>query len=330
MSCNNGLFPSVWSRRSGAVRLAMVSLLAFGLTACRSDRTDPAPPTAADRLVLTSFHPMHVMAMNVVQGVPGIRLENLTGPQTGCLHDYQLTPQDRKRIEDAWVFVANGGGMEKFLDKVVAHDTSLRLVDASRGMDLIRNAFVGDGHADHGHVDSGHAEEEFNPHVWVSVSGAIQQVRNLADQFAALDTAHAGQYRANADAYIRRLDTLRSQMHAALDPFKGSKIITFHEAFPYFAREFGLEIAAVIEREPGSEPSAAELAQTIEIVRQHKVKALFAEPQYPAKAAQTVAQETGVPVRVLDPAVNGDASPDSYLRTMRANLAVLEESLAKP
>lgn len=304
-------------------RLLAAAALSLSLLGCKPDKP---PAVEQEKLVLASFHPMHVMALNVLRGVPGIRLENMTGPQTGCLHDYQLTPADRKRIDDAWVFVVNGGGMEKFLDKVLAQDTGLKVVDASHGMELIGNEFVGSGHD--GHEQGDHGDEgEFNPHVWVSISGAIEQVRRIAEQFAALDTAHAALYRANAEAYILRLDTLRTEMHAALDPFKGSRIITFHEAFPYFAREFGLQIAAVIEREPGSEPSAAELAQTIGIVRQHKVKALFAEPQYPAKAAETVARETGIPVRILDPAVNGDADPDSYLRTMRANLSVLREAL---
>jgi len=85
----------------------------------------------------------------------------------------------------------------------------------------------------------------------------------------------------------------------------------------------------VIEREPGSEPSAAELARTVEIVKSHKVKALFAEPQYPAKAARTVARETGIPVRTLDPAVSGPLAPDAYLKAMERNLAVLREALSQ-
>jgi zinc transport system substrate-binding protein len=329
------MFGGSWRSAQGVVakglRWGIALLAALGMAGCQRDKL---PESAADKLVLASFHPMHVMALNVLQGVPGVRLENMTGPQTGCLHDYQLTPLDRKRIDDAWVFVVNGGGMERFLEKVVAADTSLRVVEASRGIELIRSEFLGSGHGRHEHGGQSHdhdrhdhGDEEFNPHVWVSVTGAIEQVRNLGEQFSALDTAHAALYRANAEAYIAKLDTLRRQMHQALDPYKGRKIITFHEAFPYFAREFGLEIAAVIEREPGSEPSASELAETVKIVREHGVKVLFAEPQYPAKAAQAVANETGTVVRILDPAVNGDADPDSYLRTMRGNLVVLREAL---
>lgn len=267
------------------------------------------PPEATqEKVVLCSFYPMYIATLNIVQGVPGIKVEDMTGPQTGCLHDYQLTPADMKRIETSWAFVANGDGMESFLGDVARRQPGLHVIDASRGIPLIK----GD-----------------NPHVWVSISGAMSQVQNIAEELASMDTAHAPLYRANAKRYLAQLDSLRQRMHRELDTLPGREIITFHEAFPYFAREFGLKIAAVIEREPGSEPSAAELARTVEIVKSHKVKALFAEPQYPAKAAQTVARETGIPVRTLDPAVSGPLDPDAYLKAMERNLVVLREALSQ-
>ena len=134
-------------------------------------------------------------------------------------------------------------------------------------------------------------------------------------------------YHANANAYIVKLEALRKKMHEGLANISSRDIITFHEAFPYFAKEFNLNIVEVIEREPGSEPSAGELAETVKTIKSHKIKALFAEPQYPAKAAQTIARETGLKVYVLDPAVTGSASLDAYIRIMEANLTVLQEAL---
>lgn len=273
------------------------------------------PPEAVkEKTVLCSFYPMYIATLNIAQGVPGIKVEDMTGPQTGCLHDYQLTPRDMERLETSWAFVANGGGMESFLGDVARRQPNLHVIEASRGIPLIK----GDG------------EEGDNPHVWVSISGAMAQVQNISEQLAAADTAHAALYRGNAKRYLARLDSLRQRMHRELDTLPGREIITFHEAFPYFAREFGLKIAAVIEREPGSEPSAAELGRTVEIVRSHKVRALFAEPQYPAKAAQAIARETGVPVRTLDPAASGPLDPDAYLKAMEKNLAVLRQALSRP
>ncbi len=142
-----------------------------------------------------------------------------------------------------------------------------------------------------------------------------------------VDPGNAPQYEKNSREYIARLEALRREMHDGLDAYRGTPIVTFHEAFSYFAEEFGLKIVGVIEREPGSAPSARELADTIGIIKKLRVKALFSEPQYPAAAAETIARETGVRLYLLDPAVTGPATPDAYIDTMRKNLATLKVAL---
>ncbi|MEI6562030.1 MAG: metal ABC transporter substrate-binding protein [Verrucomicrobiota bacterium] len=260
--------------------------------------------------VLASFYPMYVMALNVVGDTPGVSVECMTEPITGCLHDYQLTPANLKTLAGADVFIANGAGMETFIEKALKQAPHLKVIEASRGIPL---AF------------------HDNPHVWVSISGAIEETRNIAKGLASADPTHAAAYEKNAANYGARLDALRQEMHAALDGLPQRDIITFHEAFPYFASEFHLKIVGVIEREPGAEPSAGELADTIRLVRKSKVKALFAEPQYPAKSAALIQRETGVPVSILDPAVTGPREPakarDSYLRAMESNLKTLTNAL---
>ena len=263
--------------------------------------------------IVTSFYPMYIATINVTRGIEGVQVQNMTKPQTGCLHDYQLTPQDLKTLESADAFVVNGAGMESFLDKVISQQENLKIVTASEGIELIADA---DG--------------EENPHVWVSVSNAIIQVRNIAVQLSAVDPSNASKYSVNADVYIAKLEALKIKMHATLDNVKNKDIITFHEAFPYFAKEFGLNIVAVIEREPGTSPTAQELEDTIAIVKTSNIKALFAEPQYSAKAADTIAQETGSTVYALDPGVTGDAKADGYdeyITIMESNLKVLQEAL---
>ena len=270
-----------------------------------------ASPTVENRIILASFYPMYVTALNVANGVPGVIVKNMTKPQTGCLHDYQMTPDDMQTISKAWCFVVNGGGMESFLDKVTAHYPSMKIIPASTGIPLM----TGDG------------EEGDNPHVWVSVSNSIVQVNNVCKGLCEADPEHAALYQTNAATYVKKLEALRTRMHEGLANIASRNIITFHEAFPYFAQEFGLTIAAVIEREPGSEPSAGELAETVDIVRKNTVKALFAEPQYPARAAETIARETGAHLHTLDPAVSGPDSPDAYIQIMDENLRVLMEAL---
>jgi zinc transport system substrate-binding protein len=269
-------------------------------------------PAASLRLV-ASFYPIYIEALNVVQGVPGVELINLAPPATGCLHDYQMTTADMVKLAGASALIVNGAGMESFLDKVKTFAPGMRVIPASEGVTLIRNGQTG----------------ETNPHVWLSVTSAIRQVENIAAGLAALDPARAEAYRANARVYTLRLAELRERMHAALKGVRRRDIITFHEAFPYFAREFGLNVVAVIEREPGSEPSARELADTIRLVRRSGVKALFAEPQYPAASVRLIAGETGATVYKLDPAVTGPLEADAYLRIMETNCEVLKKALAQ-
>lgn len=282
----------------------LANLLCFGGSV--HPRETPGKPLS----VLCSFYPMYVMALNVVGAAPGVKVECLTEPIVGCLHDYQLTPANLKALGSADIFIANGAGMETFIDKALQQSPNLKVIEASRGIKLGFND---------------------NPHVWVSVRGAIQETKNIARGLAAADPANAAVYEENASGYVQRLEKLGAGMHAALDGLKNRNIITFHEAFPYFASEFNLNIVGVVEREPGSEPSAGELAKTIQMVRQAKVKALFAEPQYPAKSAEVVQRETGVPVSILDPAVTGPREPakarDSYIQAMEGNLRVLVKAL---
>ena len=155
----------------------------------------------------------------------------------------------------------------------------------------------------------------------------LLQVQTIGDQLSSLDPTNAAKYKENTSAYIKKLEAQRDKMHLALDGLKNRDIVTFHEAFPYFAKEFNLNIAGVIEREPGSEPSSKELADTIDKVKSLKVKALFAEPQYSTKAADTIAKETGAKVYTLDPVVTGPMEADAYINIMDSNLKTLQEAL---
>lgn len=261
--------------------------------------------------IATSFYPMYVLALNVTKDIPNTKVINMTKPITGCLHDYALTPEDMKNLEKAKFLIINGGGMESFLDKVLSQMPDLKIIDSSQGIPLLK----------------GEGEVGDNPHLWVSITNAIQQVKNIGDQLAALDPGNAAQYQENARDYIKKLEAFREKMHQELDGITDRNIITFHEAFPYFAKEFNLNIIGVIEREPGSEPSAKELAETIEKVKRLKVKALFAEPQYPAKMIDTIVKETGARVYYLDPVVTGPMEADAYLNIMETNLQTLKEAL---
>jgi len=291
--------------------LVAFSLLAVG---CGGQEPQGTGKKEGEFVIVTSFYPMYIDVLNLTDGVEGVKVVNMTKPQTGCLHDYQLTTEDLKTLESADAFVVNGAGMESFLDKVTSQQKDLKIIDASRS-DKIN--LLKDG-------------EEENPHVWLSVTYAIEQVKAITSQLCEADPKHERQYKDNAMAYVEKLSDLREEMHSELDSLPHKEIVTFHEAFPYLAKEFRLKIVSVIEREPGTEPAPKELEELIEQVRALPVKVLFTEPQYSPTAAETIARETGAKLYKLDPVVTGEATPeakDAYLSAMRENMKVLKEAL---
>lgn len=290
----------------------LLLVLSVALVGCGGADQAAEKKTAEPFRIVTSFYPMYVATINITDGVDGVEVHNMTKPQTGCLHDYQLMTDDMKTLEKADAFVINGAGMEDFMDKVTEQQKKLKVIDASRGIELM------------------HDEEGDNPHVWLSVTDAIAQVKNIADQLKEADPTHAAQYEKNAAAYIEKLTALKTEMHAALDNVPHKDIVTFHEAFPYFAKEFNLNIIGVVEREPGTEPTPTELQETIEQVKALPSKVLFTEPQYSPAAAETIARETGAKIYTLDPVVTGEATPqakNAYIDTMKKNMKTLQEAL---
>ena len=274
-----------------------------------------------EKTFVASFYPMYVFAQNIAGGVPGVTVVNMAGDAAGCLHDYQLQTRDMVTLEKADALIVNGGGMEQFMDKVSRQRPELPVITASEGIEM-RCA-----EAEHAH-EHDEAGEALNAHVWLDPELAVVQVQRIADGMAAADAANAAAYQANAAAYIARLRALDAELTAQLAPLAGSPIVTFHEAFTYFADAYGLEVAGVIAGDSGEEPSTRQIAQVCDVVKALNVKALFVEPQYPTRAAETIARETGASIFALDPVVSGDGSPESYENQMRENARVLTEALA--
>lgn len=279
-----------FSRLQTLVIICLVLLLPFS---CKRAKT--AEKTGIT--ISAFFYPQYIMLLNITEGAD-VQLSLLAPPDTGCLHDYELTVRDMQHIAAADVVVINGAGMETFTEKVAA---GKNIIDASKDITLINQ----------------------NPHIWVSPWGAAAQTENIAVALAQIDPKNAETYRINAKNYMQKLGSLDKQMHAELDPFSGSEIVVFHEAFPYLADEFNFKIAAVIEHEPGTEPTARELLETIQIIQETRAAGktifLFAEKQYPSTAAEVIARETGLTVYELDSAVTGELLKDAYIDAMTYN-----------
>lgn len=312
-----------------AVLLFLLTAVGTGIIHTASEKPAAANKEEECLKIVTSFYPMYIAAKNVVGDVSGVELSNLTEPQTGCLHDYQLTPQDLILLSDADVFVINGGGIESFLDDVTANYPELQIVTASEGIPYLGTAHETDGH-DHEHYHGdGHDHGDINAHVWMDVSRYMQEVETIAEALETVDPVHGEQYHKNAHAYMDELEALEQKLQELKGLAVDKKAVIFHDAFAYFAEAFDLEVAGVIAMDGETSFSANQVSEIVHLIKQEQIDMLFTEEQYGTKLADVVSRETNANVYVLDSLVTGEADADSYLNGMYQNLEVLRKAFGE-
>lgn len=294
--------------------------------------------------IVTSFYPMYIATMNIVEGAEGVELENLSQPQTGCLHDFQLTPQDMKLLSTADAFVVNGGGIESFLTDVANAYPKLKLIEACEEVELLTEGEDQehvhedeDTHEDkhvheeeHAHQEE-HAHEEehdhsVNAHAWMSVSLYRIQVATIARQLSQLDPANADIYQENATAYDARLAKLEEQQKELV--CSNENVILFHEAYGYVAADYGMNPVFLMDLDEERQVSAGEVAEVVTQIRENKVRFILAEELYGREMGNTVEKETEVKVLYIDPLNKGEYDKDSYIEGMQKNIDILKAAFS--
>ena len=286
------------------VMLAVLLFLGVGLTEIYVNHTEEKED--GQYTVVTSFYPMYIAALNVVGENDHIRLENLSEPQTGCLHDYQLTPADMQLLSTADAFIINGGGIESFLGEVAEQYPELTIINASEQVDLI----------------------EDNAHAWMNIEDYMTQVKTIEAELSAADPADAEQFSENADAYLAKLSSLKEQTDAVKPLTEGKNIVIFHEAYEYVAEEFGMQVSYVMDLDEERQVSAGEVADVVRAVTDGGVRVILAEELYGKDMGDTVESETDAKVCYLDTLVRGDYDADSYLNAMQQNITLLKEAFS--
>lgn len=294
------------------ILLAMLSalvLVTFLLGGCEGT---PAP--GADKVkVVVSITPLADLALQV--GGKHVTVTTLV-PSVASPHTYEPTPAQIREVANAKVLALIGLGFEFWAKDVIesAANPDLIVVYTSEGIEVIQEHEGREGH------------EVGNPHVWLAPRNAMVQVRHIRDALIQADPARRAEYEANAESYLAQLEALDKEIAAQVATWSHREFIAFHPAWVYFAQRYGLTQAAVIERSPGREPSPAELAEIVETARRIGARAIFAEPQFSPKAAETIAAESGAQVLFLNP-LGGAEGPTSYLEMMRYNVAQMEKAL---
>ncbi|MBM3496280.1 MAG: zinc ABC transporter substrate-binding protein [Armatimonadetes bacterium] len=270
-----------------------------------------APESRADKRVLCSVFPVWLIARNVANGRDGVRVELLLPAGLGCPHEYLVTPQDVRRIEQADVLIVNGLGFDDFATE--------RYREAKPDRPVI-TATSGIVEGDDG---------ETNPHLFASPRLAARMAEVIARELGSRDPEGRDLYMRNAAAYGKRLNALADEIRAVVESLPNKRIIGQHDVLDWFAKDAGLEIAGVAHAHAGHDPSASEVMEMVRLARREGVGAVMTEPQYPPGLGRTIAREAGIRSGTLDPAASGpdDAPLDHYERAMRGNIEALREAL---
>jgi zinc transport system substrate-binding protein len=235
-------------------------------------------------------------------------------------HGYAPQPADMIRITSMDVLVVNGIGHDawafEILDAAGLRD-KLPLIYANDGVSLIPVA-----------GDPGGAKI-VNPHTFISTTAAIQQVYSIARRLGELDAANAVYFRDNARRYALEIRKLRSEFDAKIAGVDLSKFrcATMHSGYDYILQELGLQVSAVIEPRHGVEPTARQLADTIDRIKSANVNVLFAEKYFASKLSDTIKDATGVQMYSISHISSGEYTADKFVEEMRENLMTLAAAI---
>lgn len=289
---------------SPVLRLGLASLsVVFVVAACTANAsTAPSGPTPAPgalKVVTTT-----TVLADMVRQVGGADVDVTSiVPKGAVVETFDPSPRDIAAVSAADLVVMNGVGLDDWLQPVIqATATGVPVVRLAEDLPGVEYVAEGDG-------------EARNPHLWLNVAYAARYAERIGDALATADAAKADRFRAGATEYADRLDRLDQQVHdrVATIPLANRKLVSFHEAFPYFADAYGLEIVGSVVQVPGQDPSAGEVAALVDAIKRSGAKAVFTEAGFNPELSRAIAQEAGVEVESnLYNDSLGDPPADTY------------------
>ena len=284
----------------------LLNLLTFSFFVPPALAQSPPLPVVASFSILGDF-------VREVGG-SGVDVSTIVGPN-GDAHVYEPTPADGRKLARARLVFVNGLGFEGWIDRLIAASkTKAKIVTASAG------------------VAPRQGEEGLDPHAWQDVANARRYVENIRDALVAADPGRAALYRANATAYLAKLDALDHEVAAALAtiPPARRRIISTHDAFGYFSARYGFEFIAPEGVSTEAEASARDIARIINSVKREKVAAVFLENIADPRLAESIAAQTGAKIGgtlYSDALSDANGPAPNYIEMVRHNVKELTEAL---
>ena len=276
-----------------ALLLAVLLLAGCGANGNTGEKTGVAATTG----------PVAQFAAAIVDGT-GLTVTQVIADSVSCLHDYSLSVGQMETIERSRVVLVSGAGLEDFMEDALA--AAEQIVDCAQGIELQQN------------------DEGDDPHIWLDPDRAAQMAENICAGLSDVYPEHQAIFQANLEGLLQRFSDLKAYGEAELADVSCRELITFHDGFGYLASAFDLEILRAIEEESGSEASAAELTEIVDLVQTHSLPAIFTEANGSTAAASVIQGETGVPYFSLDMAIGGS----DYFEAMTHNIDTLKEALS--
>lgn len=321
--------------------LSCIALFFLGSTAIYLKSTKSVYSADAEKesfVITASFYPVYIAALNVAGDIDGVEVRNLTQPQTGCLHDYQLTTEDMKAMADSDVLLINGGGIESFVSKVAKTYPKLSIINLSASFAEFPEEDEEDADyedadhedADHDH-DHDHDHEEQNSHFWMDIELYRKEVESMEEGLSIRDPVHADQYKKNAEAYLKKLESLQSEEAELKAALSGKKVVVFHEAFLYLAEDLDMQVTMTMDLDEERQVSAGEVRQVLDALALSDDKIIFAERTYGEEMGDRMTEEASATVIYLDPLTRPkdgqESEQDGYLLAMQENFDKIRTTL---
>ena len=291
------------------VIIVLCIILIIGFIVWKNIERNNNDVSSSKTRIVTSFYPMYVIALNLTEGAEGIELSNMADVNVGCLHDYTLTTEDMKKVENADIFISNGLGMENFISKILESNSDMKVIDSSNNLE---------------NVISNGIEE--NAHIWTSIDNYILQVQNIAEELKTADAKNAEIYTQNAQKYVDELNKLNEEYKSKLAKSNGEKAICLNEAFEYMGQELGMEMITIKTDHEESAISAGMLKSVINKVKEDDIKIIIIDKNDSKTNAKTIANETGAKILELNSGLTGELNKDAYINQMRENMSILENA----
>ncbi|WP_229359009.1 metal ABC transporter solute-binding protein, Zn/Mn family [Halomonas salipaludis] len=303
-----------------------------------------SPLQADERIeVVASFSILADMVHNV--GGEHVNVTPLVSADSDA-HVFSPSPTEARAIAEADLVVFNGLQFEGWMERLIdSSDYSGPLVTATDGIERV--AYHGHdqehahGHDDHGHDDHDHGHDdhddhdhgEYDPHAWQDLALAQTYVVNIRDGLIEADPDNEAAYRDNAERYINEIDATDAEIRELLTEIPpSSTIITGHDSFGYFSNAYGLRFLSPVGLSTEAEPSAANMAELIDVIREQNVQALFHENMTSPAIINQLAEEAGLEIAgtLYADALAAEGKASTYLGMMRHNAMTLHEALADP